>query len=94
MRNSCWSDTHAVTLCEPLIGRTLYILLRDGRIKREVENVVQRKQDEERKSYALNLRIRHSSVSTSEDQPSPSVPETVEDEETGLEMKTITARDD
>ena len=89
------SDTHAVTLCEPLIDCTCtYLTLRDGRIKREVENVVQRRQDEERKTYALNLRIRHSSVSTSEDQLPPRLPETVEDEEIGLEMKTISAGDD
>ena len=73
----------------------LYLPLRDGRIKREVEKVVQSRQDEERKTYALNLRIRQSSVCAPEDQTLVSLPETVkDDEETGLEMKTIATRDD
>ena len=55
---------------------------------------MQSRQDEERKTYALNLRIRNSSVSTPEDLTPLNLPEKGEDEETGLEMKTITAEDD
>ena len=56
---------------------------------------MQSRQDEERKTYALNLRIRQSSVSTGEDlTPLNSPGETKENEDTGLEMNTITAEDD
>ena len=56
---------------------------------------MQSRQDEERKTYALNLRIRQSSVSATEDQGSVRLPEAVkDDEENGLEMKTIATGDD
>ena len=56
---------------------------------------MQSRQDEERKTYALNLRIRQSSVSTGEDlTPLNSPGKMKENEDTGLEMNTITAEDD
>lgn len=87
------SDPYPTPCTQHLLS--MHLPLRDGRIKREVEKVVQSRQDEERKTFALNLRIRHSSVSATEDQASISLPEIVkDDEETGLEMKTIATGDD
>jgi glycerol-3-phosphate O-acyltransferase 3/4 len=70
----------------------------DGRIKREVENVVSKQQDKERKTFAEALEIKRSlSLSESEDpqllvgvppaRHTEDLPEVIEDEDSGLEMK-------
>ena len=75
-----------------------FVFSRDGRIKREVENVVSKQQDKERKTFAEALEIKRSlSLSESEDpqllvgvppaRHTEDLPEVIEDEDSGLEMK-------
>ena len=71
---------------------------RDGRTKREVENIVSKQQDRERKTFAEALEIKKSISLSESDDPGhvldlPStgrtedLPEVVEDDDSGLEMK-------